>query len=533
LRVHTSACAALPGSPSCTTGSVELAQIAKQARNAAGDWYEDGGSNVRFNYKGTTSSGPNVDGVPELYLMGTTSCTPTGGTAALTMRASFSRFVDAGLAPAGSEDWIVLMVNGPSCPKTWTFYDSDVAEAASDFQTTLLHEFGHVLGLGHPEYCAQTDVETVMSNFPFNYKRFLTKHDVLSLRSLYTTRSGTLEFRQRETDTAGWTTGSPALSFSGIRHRVGSATSNARAVGTTGSIGFAYLNSFQRPSFRKGTSSGWASGIMPDSSTTAGFSYQPPAVAAGNGRYLVSWLSGESRMIWHTTSWDWNTMNMRKIRYAISTDDGATFPSSSQANVMSGGVEITTLHNGISAAHDPWRARWVLSWLDAAGKIVIATMAEDGSSQVVSSLDYASLDAPGIACGSGGTGVPFNCVLAWTATGASEPMNRLHSIHFGVTSSGGISLAPELIISSYVAYQTPYVANVPTLYASENWLMSYGSDVSWLSTMTKTNATSASWGGRELVIASPYSQSASVGSIPTFIAARWGRRWNMFFVTTP
>jgi hypothetical protein len=63
--------------------------------------------------------------------------------------------------------------------------------------------------------------------------------------------------------------------------------------------------------------------------------------------------------------------------------------------------------------------------------------------------------------------------------------------------------------------------------------MSYGSDVSWLSTMTKTNATSASWGGRELVIASPYSQSASVGSIPTFIAARWGRRWNMFFVTTP
>lgn len=111
------------------------------------------------------------------------------------------------------------MVNAPvfvNSAVLWNAYDGPIrfttgGQPVNDIRRVLLHEFGHVLGLGHPDQVGQT-VEAIMNSQESNLDR-LQSDDVTGARSLYpnTGLVGTSGCQIEARHPGGWPLVLPAL----------------------------------------------------------------------------------------------------------------------------------------------------------------------------------------------------------------------------------------------------------------------------------------------------------------------------------
>jgi Matrixin len=111
------------------------------------------------------------------------------------------------------------MINAPvfvNSAVLWNAYDGPIQFTASgqpvnDIRRVLLHEFGHVLGLGHPDQSGQT-VQAIMNSQESNLDR-LQSDDIAGARSLYpnTGTAGTSGCQIDSMNPGSWSLVLPAL----------------------------------------------------------------------------------------------------------------------------------------------------------------------------------------------------------------------------------------------------------------------------------------------------------------------------------
>jgi len=365
-------------------------------------------------------------------------------------------------------DATVLLVNdGYKCgTDQWAFFPDG---KTLDIQTIMLHEFGHILGLSHPDDQCGESVSSVMINGTMG-ARFLTRYDIEAVRSLYGYKIYVVDGKQ-SMDARSWVDMTPWRGMVSMT-RMGSVTLGGSE------LGMVTVDFTQRVRFRKTDNLSWSDSVVIDSGPR-GLTWQPASIATnGEDRLAAVWLSGETTapaVIGVVGG------NNRQIRWATSSNGGETWSPRDLTDRI--GFEAHTTGNGVSIAYDARSDSWVFAWVTGDGRIAVSTV-ELGNS--VSKYQWAStgklsLDAPGIACDPDGPDA--NCLMVWAATGVDEPDNRLHYAHFSVNDWTGWLDFEDEHAYPWNLFQTPALTH--RSYGSRPWVVAFRLDYNVVYTYEK------------------------------------------------
>ncbi len=242
-----------------------------------------------------------------------------------------------------------------------------------DMYHNFLHEFGHVLGFGHP---ANGEFAKMDYN---NQVREITPDDIEGLRNGtcssgtscggctngtqcgYGIRQSTLVGLRSTNDGTTWSENNSGFVNPGgvttieAGHAFGETDSNAKYV-------IAYSNGSSTNTNRifamKGSGASWSTPAAISTSSANATTLSGPAVAwgtdsSGNGRWLVVWASGQD-----------SSTAYGKLYYVTSTD-GSTWGSIGQVQFVSGSTTISPLSlSRPSLTYAPRAHKFVLTYVD-------------------------------------------------------------------------------------------------------------------------------------------------------------------------
>jgi hypothetical protein len=421
----------------CDHSNCTLTGVRRTIEASLAQFYNSTSGTVRFKYEGTTSesAGATISGHVHIYPI--KECPQSQGGIALFPLSSPPAWGKIGICRAneakGIIEWNSFIGEG---------LDGDgYGEGVGSFQKFILHEMGHLLGLGHPDACAAPDASMMQpGNGPNPHMLF---PEIEFIHDHYGPRASAAKLMWGD-DALSWTltNSSPPSNMGNTMGRF--AATNSRS-GSHMFMSFVGREWWRPVNVSRFDGSTWTH----RSSFTTWNSHSHAGIASSsNTNVFVSYPAG----------YELDT-GKHGVWFRMSSDAAASWTSPTE---LSSTAASRTTNPGVSSTYDPDRERYITVWRQSSGFVgglhgnyIRYRTVPNGALRSLQGLFAA--DTPSIACGDKTVVGDYNCLLAWTnALSWSRPVLWTQCRLVGSQFNELDCLSPKS--HGYVSYGSPSVA---------------------------------------------------------------------------